>query len=330
MKELALGLLVGGAVGAVMARGAVCFNAGVRHAVFRGDRRILRVFALAVAAQLLVYPVLVAGGVDPLRAAIDGGQPPLLPVAQLVGGLVFGMGMALAGGCIAGILWKSGAGSVATALAVAGFAAGELVARDPLEGLLARLDDAGSVVDSGLHTLVGARYELAAPAVGAVAFVLLLRPSRNGLVIGVVLGLLGSAAWLAADATGYGYGLGFTGTAANVRFAIESHNLEALSLEPFLALGLVLGAALAVRGPIRLPDRARALRAAAGGVLMGFGANAAHGCNIGHGLTGLALLSLGSALATASMAAGAILTWRYLLGPRPLLRGTERPEAVNW
>jgi uncharacterized protein len=330
VKELALGLLVGGAVGAVMARGAVCFNAGVRHAVFRGDRHVLRVFGLAVAVQLLVYPLLLAAGVDPLRAAIDGGQPPLLPVAQIVGGLVFGVGMALAGGCIAGILWKSGAGSVATAIAVIGFAGGELLARDPLAGLLERLDEAGSVSDPGLHALVEARFEVVALIVGAVALAFLLRLSRSVLAVGVVLGLLASAAWLAADATDYGYGLGFTGTAANVRFAIESRSLEALSLEPFLALGLVLGAALAVRGPLRLPDAARGLRAGAGGVLMGLGANVAHGCNIGHGLTGLALLSLGSALATVSMAAGVILAWRFLLRPWPRLRGMERPEAVGW
>jgi uncharacterized membrane protein YedE/YeeE len=82
------------------------------------------------------------------------------------------------------------------------------------------------------------------------------------------------------------------------------------------------GAALGERR-LRIPDRARAWRALAGGVLMGAGGSVAHGCNIGHGLTGLPLLSLGSLLATASMAAGALITWRYLLAPRPGLRGRE-------
>lgn len=41
---------------------------------------------------------------------------------------------------------------------------------------------------------------------------------------------------------------------------------------------------------------------------MGAGGSLAHGCNIGHGLTGLQRLSLGSLFATASMAAGAPLT----------------------
>ena len=35
-----------------------------------------------------------------------------------------------------------------------------------------------------------------------------------------------------------------------------------------------------------------------GGIFMGVGGSVAHGCNIGHGLTGIPLLSLGSLLAT--------------------------------
>ena len=127
MTELVLGLLVGAAFGMLAARGVVCFNAGVRRAAFSRSFGILRIFAVAVGVQLVLLPPLDAAGVAPLAPVLDGGQPALLPVAQLVGGLVFGVGMALAGGCISGILWKSGAGSLATAIAIAGFAAGELL-----------------------------------------------------------------------------------------------------------------------------------------------------------------------------------------------------------
>jgi hypothetical protein len=61
--------------------------------------------------------------------------------------------------------------------------------------------------------------------------------------------------------------------------------------------------------------------------LVGGGGSIAHECNIGHGVTGIPLLSLGSLLATACMAAGALLTWRLLLAPRPRLRGTDRLVA---
>jgi uncharacterized membrane protein YedE/YeeE len=330
LRDVLLGLLVGGAFGALAARGTVCFNAGVRRAAFDGRFRILRVFALAIAVQLLLLPLLAAAGVDPLDRALDAGQPALLPVAQVGGGLAFGVGMALAGGCISGILWKSGAGSVATAIAIAGFAAGELVARGPGEEVLAELDAAGPLpADSALHDVVGLPFGLLAPVLGAIALVVLLRPSRSGAVLGVAVGVVAAVAWVAADWAGYGYGLGFTGAADNVRDSIAAGDAGRLSFQAFLAAGVIAGAALALRGPLRLPDGARAARALAGGLLMGLGANAAHGCNIGHGLTGIALLSLGSLVATAAMAAGALVTWRFLLAPLPGVRGAERPEP-SW
>ncbi len=82
---------------------------------------------------MLALPILIALGVDVTRIG-------LYPAAQVVGGLVFGGGMALAGGCIAGILWKSGAGSIATAIAIAGFVIGELLARGGLSGTVADLN----------------------------------------------------------------------------------------------------------------------------------------------------------------------------------------------
>jgi len=62
---------------------------------------------------------------------------------------------------------------------------------------------------------------------------------------------------------------------------------------------------------------------------MGVGGSIAHGCNIGHGLTGLPLLSLGSLLATVAMAGGALLTWRLVLEPSPRLRGAERSARAT-
>ena len=46
-----------------------------------------------------------------------------------------------------------------------------------------------------------------------------------------------------------------------------------------------------------------------GGALMGFGGVTALGCSVGNGVTGLALLSTGSALAVAGIVAGA---WRVV------------------
>jgi uncharacterized membrane protein YedE/YeeE len=286
------------------------------------------VFAVIVAIELLLLPVLLAIGVSPLDRSVDNGVPTLLPVAQLVGGLVFGVGMALAGGCITGIFWKSGAGSIATAIAIGGFAIGELLADGALSALLADLDDASRPADSSLSQLTGLPYELIAPILGLVALVLIARRSQAGLGLGVALGVVAALAWVAADIADYGYGLGFVGAAEGTRDAIADGG--PLPFQLYLAIGVIAGGALAIRGPLHLPDGARSGRALAGGVLMGIGANAAHGCNIGHGVTGAGLLSIGSLLAVTAMAAGALLTVRYLLRPLPALRGVERPPVPDW
>lgn len=328
MEPLVLGVLIGVLVGALMSRGTVCFNAGVRRATVERDWRILRIFATAVAVQLLLLPLLYAFDVGALVAAVDGSQPRLLPVAQVTGGLLFGAGMALAGGCIAGILWKTGAGSIATAIAILGFAAAELFARGAAAPTVTRLKAIAPPAESSLSAVLGVGFTPVALVLGAALVGALVAGSRTGLASGVALGGLGALAWVAADAAGYGYGLGFAGTAANVEGATSAGDAGALSFEAFLALGVVLGGTLGRHGPPRVPDAARAARALAGGGLMGFGATLAGACNIGHGLTGIPLLSLGSALALTSMTIGAFAAQR-LLRAQPRLRGTETPEP-SW
>ena len=315
MRDALLGVAAGLAAGVVMTRAGLCFNRAVRQAAFERSPRLLRAFAIAVAAQLLLLPVLVAAGVDPLARSAEAGGLPLLPVAQVVGGLLFGAGMVLAGGCVTGMLWKAGAGAMALAIAIAGFAAGELLIRGPGESVIADLDGASRPRERALTGLLDVAYEPLALVLGVVAFVALLRRRRDGVIPGVALGIVAAGAWIAADAAGYGYGLGFVGAAEGTRGAIEAGHQLPFPL--WLAAGVVLGGAVAGRRRLRMPDGPRAARAAAGGMLMGIGGSLAHGCNIGHGLTGVPLLSLGSALAIACMAAGALGTVRLMrLTPR--------------
>jgi uncharacterized protein len=305
-----------------MARAGLCFNRALRRAAFERRPTLLRAFAIAVAAQLLLLPALIAAGVEPLERSAGAGGPALLPAAQLAGGLVFGVGIALAGGCVTGTLWKAGAGATALALAIAGFAAGELLIRGAGSGVIETLDDAGRPARGSIPELLRTGYEPLALAAGALALAVLLARRRDGLAAGLALAGAGALAWVAADLAGYGYGLGFVGAADGTRTAIDTG--APLPFQLWLAAGVLAGGALAGDRRLSLPDGPRAARAVGGGLLMGAGGSIAHGCNIGHGITGIPLLSLGSLLATACMAAGALLTWRLLLAPRPGLRGTDK------
>ncbi len=308
MDAALIGLAMGALAGVVMTRWGLCFNRGVRRALLEGRPRVLRAFAIAVGVQLLVLPLLVALGVGPLERNADGGGIALLPVAQLAGGLVFGAGMALAGGCVTGILWKAGGGTLALAVAIAGFAAGELLIRGPGADVPATLGDASRPRTAGLPELLGAGYAPVALVLGALLLAWLVRRGLRGLVPGVTLGLVAALAWIAAEQAGHGYGLGFVGAADGTRAALEAG--DELPYTLWLALGVVAGGALAGARRLVLPDAARAARALAGGLLMGAGGSIARGCNIGHGLTGVPLLSLGSLLATAAMVTGAVVVAR--------------------
>lgn len=322
MSDALLPLAVGLAAGAVMARGGLCFNRALRRAAFEHRPALLRAFAIAVAAQLVLLPALVLLDVTPLVRQAEAGGPALLPVAQIAGGLTFGAGMALAGGCVTGMMWKAGAGSLALAVAIAGFAAGELLIRGPGGGLIDTLDDASRPGEHALTGILDVDYEWLPVVLGAISLALLLEHSGRGALWGFALAAVAAATWVAADLAGYGYGLGFVGAAEGTRAAAEHGG--SLPFQLYLALGVIAGAALAVRRRLRFPDTARATRALAGGLLMGAGGSVAHGCNIGHGVTGVPLLSFGSLLATACMAAGALLTWRLVLARSPRLRGSER------
>jgi uncharacterized membrane protein YedE/YeeE len=325
--EAAIGGLIAGVLfGIWVSRERICFNSAVRKGGFGGDWSIMRIFAVAVAVQLLLLPLLVVFNADLFSDPDALPAIGLFPVAQVLGGLVFGAGMALAGGCIAGILWKSGAGSIATAIAIGGFIVGELIIRGPLEGVLTDLDSAvDQPADQTLYMAVGVDYLPLALLLGAGLLFFVLRRGTSQWRAGAVLGVIGVLTWLLAGWDDYGYGLGFVGAAENAEMAIFDGGT--LSFAVFLAIGTVAGAAVAIRGPLRLPDGPRATRAAIGGLAMGIGGSMAHGCNIGNGLTGIPLLSLGSILATATMAVGVAVVWRHALSEHPGVRGHERPEA---
>jgi uncharacterized protein len=104
VSDALLGLATGLTAGRVMTRGGLCFNRALRRGAFERRPAPLRAFALAVAAQLFLLPLLIAADVGALERSAAAGGPALLPVAQLTGGLAFGAGMALAGGCVTGML----------------------------------------------------------------------------------------------------------------------------------------------------------------------------------------------------------------------------------
>ncbi len=119
----AVSLTLGLAAGFVMHRSDFCL-AGMFRDVFLFRRAdMLRMLLVLVLATMALFEGARLLGLLPLYPF------PLLyapSAANLVGGLLFGVGMVLAGGCVVGSLYKAGAGSVASLAAIGGLVVGSV------------------------------------------------------------------------------------------------------------------------------------------------------------------------------------------------------------
>lgn len=113
-------LLFGVALGVVFQRSRLCLVRAFREPFFTGEADHARAGALALALSTIGFAILKYAD---LR---DRGEWvfPAFWVGGLAGGLLFGLGMSLAGGCGAGSIWRAGEGHVKLWCAVVLFAVG--------------------------------------------------------------------------------------------------------------------------------------------------------------------------------------------------------------
>ena len=114
---------LGWGAGFVMHRSDFCMAGMFRDLFLFRSSFMLRVLGLLILVAMVLF-----GGARLLGWLVPY-PPPLLgspSLANLLGGMLFGIGMVLAGGCVVGSLYKMGAGSMLSAVAVLGLiAAGE-------------------------------------------------------------------------------------------------------------------------------------------------------------------------------------------------------------
>lgn len=114
-------LVLGLAAGYVMHRSDFCMAGMFRDLFLVRRTRMLRMLVLAVVASMVLFEsARLLGLLTPYPFPLLG-SPSL---ASPIGGLVFGAGMVLAGGCVVGTLYKLGAGSLLALLALVGLIAG--------------------------------------------------------------------------------------------------------------------------------------------------------------------------------------------------------------
>jgi len=117
-------LLLGTILGLILYRGDYCMVAMLRDFYLIRDTTLLRSFVLYfLVASVLFY----LGGLTGLLPFLPPPtfSPPSL--ATIIGGLVFGVGIVLAGGCVVGTLYKMASGNLVNWIGFAGILAGSLL-----------------------------------------------------------------------------------------------------------------------------------------------------------------------------------------------------------
>ena len=256
-------LVIGGGFALAFVFGAVaqktnfCTMGAISDVVNMGHWSRMRMWMLAVAVAVLGAGALALAGLVDLSKAVTQ-QPTLRWLSLLVGGLVFGVGMTLSGGCANRNLVRAGAGSLRSVvvlvfMAIAGymtmrglFAQGRASWLDPVA---LPLGEAGWP-DQGLPTalarglgLDGATARvlaMAAVALPLAVFALAGRDfRRNGWQLGgsLLLGAVVAAGFYLSGHIGFGEN---PETLEDSFFATNSRALESLSFVGPLAYGLEL------------------------------------------------------------------------------------------
>lgn len=303
------GLVLGAVIGAAAFLINFCALGAVADILFAKDWRRMRAWMLAAGVAILVTQGLAA--LDLVAPEAPGVAIPWLAI--LVGGVMFGYGMALAGGCLNRALVRLGAGSFKSLviLAVAGLtAAATQTAAGP------------SVPTTPSGTPPAVLWGLAALCGGGLTFLALadswFRRGWRDVLGSIVIGLCIPACWLASTRLSDPAAVNFAQSAADLLSLAAPRGLGhglghgfGRGLGVAVLIGVPTGAFLAAAATRNLAwegfaDRAELARNIAGGVLMGAGGILAWGCTFGQGLSGLAMLSVTAPVAILGIFAGCL------------------------
>ena len=122
MNAILSGLFVGVLFGFALQRGRFCMNSAFRDIILGKDFTLFKALSVAILVEMIGFSILAFTGTVTLA------PKPLMWGANIVGGLVFGFGMVLAGGCASGITYRVGEGMMGALMAVLGFGLSALMA----------------------------------------------------------------------------------------------------------------------------------------------------------------------------------------------------------
>ena len=338
-------VIMGLSLGFILQRGRFCLNSAFRDIIFIKDVDLFRAYLLCMVVALIGTNLLEDTGLimrfDPgVGHFVSSGllRQNFVPVANILGGFLFGLGIVLAGGCASGIVYRLGEGQIAALVAIVGFFFGVAMTTDgmlsPVRNYLKSYHvnifgvSNPSFWDFFGHGPVAKWTTIAILSIAVLAYVFKGKPSfgKNGRgyswgLTGVLIGLLTIAAWeISSIFGGMPRGLAIT-TPIRELFNSMLTNSTHSPFKEFSFLGIFrgtwgvffifavpLGAAVSSLGlkefQWKVPPAKEILTVFFGSILMGIGAVIAGGCNLGHGITGMSTGSVASLVAISSIVLG--------------------------
>jgi uncharacterized membrane protein YedE/YeeE len=262
----------------------------------------------------------------------------------IIGGLLFGIGMTLSGGCGQRTLVRVGSGNLKSLVV---FLVLALSAYMTLRGLLAvvrvsaiepmTIDLAAQgISDQGLASVLGGWFGFEATSVVRAGIGLLvaaililwalkqeaLRESADNMIAGIVIGLIIVAAWVVTGLIGVDdfdpvpvEAMTFIAPSGNTLSYLMTYTGATINFGIAIVFGVIVGSFLysifsrtfAIE---TFTDRNDMINHLTGGLLMGFGGVLALGCTVGQAISGISTLALGSFIAAFFIIVGSALTMR--------------------
>ena len=337
------GILIGSIFGALIERTGFCAMGGVADAIILSDNRRLLSWFLASAIAILGALALINLGITEFEKSRYLSSPINL-IGNIIGGFIFGIGMALTGGCVSKTIVRAATGDIRAAIllgVVAFFAFITLTGVfAPMRVALVQMTsidptDLGAPTPA-LPDLMAATFALNHDALWqltplAIAGVIIayamsdshFRRSPRQIIAGIGVGLCVTMAWAV---TGLAYdelaltpnpptSLSFVAPVGDTFEWLR--RFTALDVLPRFSVALVIGTLLGAFLSATLAHRFHfttfadtpdTLRSLGGAALMGIGGILAQGCTIGQGVSGTSTLAIGSFVSIAAMIAGSAIS----------------------
>lgn len=330
--------------GATAQRTNFCTMGAISDVVFMGDYNRMRAWVMAIAVALLGSQYMHISGLVDLGGTIYL-TPNLGWAGAIIGGLMFGFGMTLAGGCGNKTLVRLGGGNLKSLVVAIVIGISAYTTLRGLIGLLRLELEGATMIDLtqwGLESqgmvdmaaaLLNSEAATVRPWLVLIVGALLLawcfksaqfRASRRDLAAGLIIGLMIPLGWYITGVIGNDefdpvplFSFTFVSPTADSLQYLMTFTGSTINFGISIFGGVVVGAFIAAKasGEFHVESFTSAddmMRHLVGATLMGVGGIIALGCTIGQAITGMSTLALGSLLAWMAILAGGYLGMKYL------------------